>query len=163
MNSLQLSPILAIDEDRFSATTPWLARLLWLFSYSRVVTVDRKRQRITITTTRLWRWCQTQTIDFDHISRIVYQGQGMPSLMFWRYASDLVDGCRSAIFLISLALKDHSEVQPLFTIWENQPREHDWLDRLAGSAASPMRLGDEASVRVVDLLHDYLRVPIARH
>ncbi len=158
-----LSPTLSRDENRFSASTPTLARLLWLFSYARRVTVDRATRRITVTTRRLWLWQQTRVIDFDRVSRIICTGQAIPSLLFWRYLAPDSDTSEAAFFLISLALKDRGNDVALFTIWEDQPSRYDWLDRLAGAAPNEARVGDEDAVRIVDLLHDYLRVPIARH
>ena len=158
---MDLSPTLSIDENRFSASTPTLARLLWLFSYGRRVTVDRGARRVTVTTTRLWLWQETRVIGFDRISRIICTGQGIPTLLFWRYLSE-DSGGDSAFFLISLALTDPSDDVALFTIWEEQPRRYDWLDRLAGVARNDARVGDEDAVRIVDLLHDFLGVPIAR-
>jgi hypothetical protein len=97
------------------------------------------------------------------VSRIVYRAQSIPSLSFWRYLSlsdsDISD---SALFMISLALKDGEEL-PLFTIWEQQPWPSDWLDDLAGDRADAVEVGDEAGGRVVDLLRKFIGVRIAGH
>jgi hypothetical protein len=71
------------------------------------------------------------------------------------------DTSDSALFLISLALKEPDEELPLFTVWEQQPLESDWLDRLAGDRAGGNDIGDEAAGRVVALLREFIGVPIA--
>jgi hypothetical protein len=150
---LAIAPRLAIDEQRLTACTPSLVRLLWLFSYVRRVTVDCRRQQVTIATTRLWFLHRTRVLSFDQIDRIVYCGQGMPTL----------SGAEPAFFLISLGLKDRGPDIELFTVIEDQPQPQSWLDGLSGAARSPARVGDEAALRIVDLLHRYIGVPIARH
>ncbi len=147
---MALAPRLSIDEDRIRASTHPLARVLWFFSYVRRVDVDCRRRVVTIRTTRLWLWRETRVIPFARIDRIICCGQGMPTL----------SGSQTAFFLISLGLKDAGADLELFTVLEQQPHAHDWLDKMAG--AVPTRLGDEAAVQLVDLLHRYIGVPIAR-
>lgn len=148
---MALAPRLLIDEQRLTACTHPLARLLWLFSYVRRVTVDRQRRQVTVATT--WLWCQrrTRVIAFDQITRIICCGQSMPTL----------SGAEPAFFLISLGLKDGAPDIELFTVIE--PSSSRWLDSLSGAAQDPARLGDEAAVKIVDLLHRYIGAPIARH
>jgi hypothetical protein len=163
MDNLGLAPTVRADDDRLAVCTCGLARLLWLFSYMRQVTVDRQQRRVTVTTTRLWFWRDVRVIAFDQISRIVYRGQGVPSLQFWRYLSADAGGYESAFFLISLFLKDRQHELVLFTVWEEQPHPNDWLESISGGASDQARLGDEDAVRLVELLHRYIGVPIARH
>lgn len=150
---MALAPRLSIDEQRLTACTHPLARLLCLFSYARRVTVDCQSRQVTIATT--WLWCQprTRVIAFEQIGRIIYCGQGMPTL----------SGAEPAFFLISLGLKDGGGDIELFTVVEDQPRAYGWLDTLSGAASNRPRVGDEAAVRIVDLLRRYIGVPIARH
>ena len=161
MDTLRLSPTVSTDHDCVRGCTGWVTRVLYLFSYCRHVAVNRGSQRITVVTTWLWLFRSVREIGFDQVSRIICRGQGMPTLLPWRYLSEESEGYASAFFLISLALKDGEELT-LFTIWEQQPREHDWLDQLAGGASNVAQVGDEASVSIVNLLHEYLAVPIAR-
>ena len=149
---MALAPSLSIEELRLTACTHTLARLLWLFSYCRQVTVDCRRRQITIATTRFWFRHRTRVIGFDQIDRIIYCGQGLPTL----------SEAEPAFFIISLCLKDGADIE-LFTVIEDQPRRYSWLDRLSGARNDPARLGDEAAVKIVDLLHRYIGVPIARH
>ena len=74
-----------------------------------------------------------------------------------------LSGAEPAFFLISLGLKDGAPDIELFTVIESQPSSSRWLDSLSGAAQDPARLGDEAAVRIVDLLHRYIGAPIARH
>jgi hypothetical protein len=163
MNHLYLAPRFEVSAGRLHGCTPWFARLLWLFSYCRCLTVNRRLSRLTISTRRLWLWRTIRRIRFDEVSRIVYRAQALPSLNPLRYLSfDDSDASDSAFFLISLALKDSAEELPLFTVWEQQPHADDWLDDLAGNHAVP-EIGDEAAGTVVRLLHEYIGVPVAQH
>jgi hypothetical protein len=137
------------EENHLRGQTGWVVRLLGLFSYMRSVDVDRNRARITIRTAWLWIFQKERVIGFDQVRRIVCQVQtNLPSDF--------------ALFFISLVLLDGREL-PLFTVWEQQPRERDWLDKLAGQPRTDLLVGDEASVSIIDLLREYLGVPIARH
>ena len=163
MNHFYLAPKFEVSAHRLHGCTHWFARLLWLFSYCRCVTVERRLSRLTISTRRLWLWRRNRRIRFDQVSRIVYRAQGIPTLNVFRYLSFAnSDTSDSALFLISLALKDRGEELPLFTIWEAQPHDRDWLDRLAGNPALP-EVGDEAAGTVVELLQEYIGVPVSAH
>ena len=161
MNHLYLAPTFKISAGRLHGCTHWLARLLWLFSYCRCVTVERRLRRLTISTRRLWLWRKDRRIRFDQVLRIVYRAQRIPSLNVLRYLSlSDSDTSDSALFLISLALKDTDEELALFTVWEQQPRDSDWLDVLSGNRTVP-DIGDEAAGAIVELLQQYIGVPVA--
>lgn len=168
MDLLRVAPNIEVKPDHIHGCTAWAAQLLVLFAYCRCVTVDRQRQEVLVTTRWFWFWQSSRSIPFERVSRIIYRAQGLPSLSPARFltSSDL---CDSAFFLISIAVKDaaqdrlaHDELT-LFTVWEQQPRERDWIDGLAGVRSSPDRLGDECAGAIVDLLREYLGVPIASH
>ena len=159
MNHWYLAPDFEVSADRLHGCTPWLARLLWLFSYCRCVTVSRRLSHLIVSTRRLWWWRNVRLIRFDQVSRIVYRAEEIPTLNFWRYLSFNWDLSDSALFLISLALKDSTELF-LFTVWEQQPRTSDWLDELAGNRAEAPEVGDEAATTVVELLRKYIGVPV---
>jgi hypothetical protein len=169
MDPLRIAPNIEVQGDRVSGSTPWLAQLLVLFFYCRSVTVDRGRQRVLVTTRWFWILQFPQSIPFNRVARIIYRAQGMPSLSPYRYLSLRdTDVCDSAFFLISIAIKDAAEDRrahkelTLFTVWEQQPRQRDWIDKLAGIRTNT-RIGDETSGAIVDILHEYLGVPIASH
>ena len=170
MDLLRIAPNIEVKSDRVSGCTPWIAQLLVLFFYNRTVTVDRGRRHVVVTTRWFWLMQSMQTIPFDRVARIIYRAQGMPSLSLFRYLSMRdTDACDSAFFIISIAIKDAAEDKRahheliLFTVWEQQPRDRDWIDRLAGIRTNPNRLGDETSGAIVAILHEYLGVPIASH
>jgi hypothetical protein len=48
-------------------------------------------------------------------------------------------------------------------VWEQQPREPDLLDKLAGLRQDPYRIGDESSRAIAEILHEYIGVPISSH
>jgi hypothetical protein len=157
---LSLKPRLVMTAEALQGCTPWLARALWLFSYQRCVKVTPRLAHVIVSTRRLWWLRQVRVIGFGEVSHIVLRALPAPTLSLWRYLSDA--GPASALFLISLALKDASEVQ-LFTVWQAQPRQRDWLDRLAGSDPDDGRIGDEAAGELVALLRRYIGVPIGSH
>ena len=154
VDSLSLVPHIEVSAERLRARTALLAQALWLFSYERRVTVDRPARRVTIDTRRLWAWGTRRVVRFEDIARIVYRCVAPPS-------------ADSALFLISLALRSEHVELPLFTVWEEQPREPDFLDRLdqlaTGAPNDPSRIGDEAAGRVVALLREYIGAPVAAH
>ncbi|MDB6092280.1 MAG: hypothetical protein JWN85_5064 [Gammaproteobacteria bacterium] len=171
MALLHVAPTIEVESDRIHGCTPWLAQLLVLFSYSRCVTIDRRQQRVWVTTRWLWFWQSKRTIAFDRVSRIIYRAQALPSLSPLRYlallrSSDVSD---SAFFLISIAIKTAAgdrrptDELSLFTVWQQQPRDGNWLDELAGIKQDPRSTGDECAGAIVELLHEYLSVPIASH
>ena len=169
MGLLHIAPKIDVKSDRISGCTPWVAQLLVLFFYSRAVTVDRRRQRVIVTTRWFWIWTVERTIPFNRVARIVYRAQGLPSFSLARYLSlQNSDVCDSAVYYISIAIKDaaedkraHTELT-LFSVWQQQPRDPDWVDKLAGIRTNT-EIGDETSGAIVDILHEYLGVPIASH
>lgn len=170
MSYLRVAPRIAVSADRVQGSTAWAARLLVLFAYCRHVTIDRGRQMVKVTTQWLWLWKVERTIPFDRVSRIIYRAQGVPSLSLRRYVFGRdTDVCDSAFFLISIAIKATAnerharEELALFSVWEQQPREPDWIDRLAGVRTNLNRVGDETSGVIVEVLREYLGVPIASH
>jgi hypothetical protein len=167
MDPLSIAPKIDIGTDRVYGCTSLAAQLLWLFSYRRSVTVNRRTQQVTVTTRMLWVWQRVRVIPFSRISRIIFRAQTLPTLSFWRYLSPDASS-DSAFFLISIALKDElsgrdADELALFTVWEQQPRAPDLLDKLAGVRQDLYRVGDEASTAIVQTLREYLGVPIASH
>lgn len=170
MGLLRVAPKIEIGLDQVRGATPWLARLVVLFAYNRSVVIDRRRQLVLVATCWFWFWESTRTIPFERVGRIIYRAQGLPSLAPMRYLSvrnwDLYD---SAFFLIAIAIKSTPEDKyardelTLFSVWEQQPRELDWLDRLTGVRNDSYSIGDESAGAIVDILREYLRVPIASH
>jgi hypothetical protein len=169
MAFLSVAPKIEVKGDHIHGCTAWAGQLLVLFTYCRWVTIDRLRQQVSVTTRWFWFWKVDRIIPFDRVSRIVYRAQAVPSFSLMRYLLLQSDLCASAFFMISIAIKaaaddKHArEELSLFSVWEQQPRESDWLDRLAGVRNEPSRIGDEISGDIVDLLHEYLGVPIASH
>jgi hypothetical protein len=164
MAVLSIVPQIDADGERLHVCTSPFVRLLWLLSYRRCLTIERGSGAIRISTQHLWVRRRERIIHRDEVSHIVYRAQALPSLNLWRYVS-LDGGAASdaALFLISLALKNHADEEPLFTVWQAQPDSTDWLDRLAGAGPDAPSTGDEAAGSLVELLHNYLGVPIAQH
>ena len=156
-----LVPKLNVTPDRIQGCAPLLVRMLTLFSFSRCVAVNRRLRHVIIESRHLWLWRRTRVVSFDRIARIEYRAQAVPALSPWRYLSLSESGhSDSALFFISLVLENDGGEFLLFTVWERQPRERDWLDRLAGVPREAPRIGDESAGRIVALLRDYLDVPV---
>lgn len=170
MSLLRVAPRIDVQPDQIRGCTAWAAQLLVLFAYARYVTIDRRRQRVTVTIRLLWLWKMERIIPFDRVDRIIYRAQGVPSFSPWRYLFlQTTDVVESAFYYISLGIKataddKHArEELALFSVWEQQPRAPDMLDRLAGVRTNPNLIGDEVSGAIVDSLREYLSVPIASH
>ena len=155
-----LVPKLTVTEHRIHGCAPWLIRTLLLYSFNRCVTVDRGH-RVTIETRHLWFWRRSRIVSCDRIVKVLFRAQRMPGIGV-SLSDDDSDGPETAVFFIDLALKAPREEVRLFTVWQRQPREPDFLDRLAGVNSAEPRLGDEEGVRLVTLLRQYLGVPIGR-
>lgn len=170
MSLLRVAPKIEVQSDQIRGCTAWAAQFLVLFAYARYVTIDRRRQRVTVTLRLLWLWKAERIIPFDRVDRIIYRAQGVPSFSPLRYLFlQSTDAIESAFYYISLGVKataddKHArEELALFSVWEQQPRVPDLFDKLAGVRINPTAIGDEASGAIVDMLRDYLGVPIASH
>jgi hypothetical protein len=162
MNHLSVAPQFELSTDRLHGCTPWLTRMLSLFSYCRCVTVNRPLSQLVIRTRRLWLWRRIRIVRFEQVSRIVFRAQAIPAVGFWRYLSvGSAATSDSALFMISLALKDGREELPLFTVWEQQPDDGDPLNEHEVDPLQAAEIGDEAATRVVDLLSKYIGVRVA--
>jgi hypothetical protein len=171
MALLRIAPNIEVGSDRVHGCTPWVAQLLVLFLYSRCVTINRRSQQVLVATRWFWFWQSERTIPFNRVSHIIYRAQAVPSASPFRYLSLLPNSgtSDSAFFLIGIAIKAAAEDRrssdelTLFSVWEQQPRERNWVDRLAGIDQDSRSTGDECSGAIVDILHEYLEVPIASH
>ena len=172
MGLLHIAPKIDLNSDQIQGSTPLAAQFLTLFAYCRTVTVDRAKQQVVVTTRWFWYWSVRRTIPFDRVGRIIYRAQGLPSLSPMRYVTAYLRGADlfdSAVFVISIAIKDSADDRRarnelmLFSVWAQQPRASDWIDKFAGVRVDPYQVGDEAAGAIVDLLRDYLGVPIASH
>jgi hypothetical protein len=167
---LRIAPRIEVKSDCIRGSTALAAQCLVLFAYCRAVTIDRARRQVVVTTRQFWFWERKRRVPFDCVARIIYRAQGVPSFSPLRYVT--LQGStlgESAFFFISLAIKQTAEDKraneelALFSVWEQQPREADWLDRIAGVRINTNRIGDETAGAIVDLVREYLAVPISTH
>jgi len=170
MSLLRVAPKIDVQSDQIRGCTAWIAQLLVVFAYARYVTIDRRRQRVVVAIRWLWLWKVERIIPFDRVDRIIYRAQGVPSFSLLRYLLlQTTDVVESAFYYISIGVKAAAddkrarEELALFSVWEQQPRAPDMFDKLAGVRTNPTAIGDEASGAIVDLLREYLEVPIASH
>ncbi len=102
---LGVAPKIEVSADQVRGTTPWIVQLAILFTYSRSVLIDRRREVVVVTTRWFWFWTTRRTIPFRRVSRIIYRAQGLPSLSPMRYMSLAGwDWYNSAVFLIAIAI-----------------------------------------------------------
>lgn len=170
MSLLSIAPRIDVRSDQIRGCTAWVAQLLVLFAYARYVAIDRRRQRVTVTIRLLWLWKVERIVPFNRVDRIIYRAQGVPSFSPLRYLFlQTTDVIESAFYYISLGIKATAddklarEELALFSIWEQQPRAPDMFDKLAGVRTNPNLVGDEVSGAIIDILREYLGVPIASH
>jgi hypothetical protein len=170
MSLLRVAPRIDVHPDQIRGCTALAAQLLVLFAYARYVTIDRRRRRVTVTIRLLWLWKVERIIPFERVDRIIYRAQGVPSFSPLRYLFlQTTDVIESAFYYISIGVKATAEDKhardelALFSVWEQQPRTPDIFDKLAGVRIDPKAIGDEASGAIVDMLREYLGVPIASH
>ncbi len=170
MSLLRIAPKIDVRPDQILGCTALAAQLLVLFAYARYVTIDRRRHRVVVTIRLLWFWRTERIIPFDRVDRIIYRAQGVPSFSPFRYLFlQTTDFIESAFYYISIGVKATADDKhardelALFSVWEQQPRAPDVFDKLAGVSTNPNTIGDEASGAIVDMLHEYLGVPIASH
>lgn len=157
-----LVPKLKVTPDRIQGCTPWAARMLALGCSSRCIEVNRRLRHVIVETRSFWVRKRSRVVGFDSIARVVFNAQPLPTFSPWRYLSlDESGHSDSALFNISLLLKSGQELH-LFTIWQRQPHDPDWLDRLAGTP-DEIVIGDEAASNIAALLRQYLDVPLARY
>ena len=82
---MRVAPRIDVRPDQIRGCTAWAAQLLVLFAYARYVTIDRRRQRVTVAIRLLWLWRVERIIPFDRVDRIIYRAQGVPSFSPLRY------------------------------------------------------------------------------
>ncbi len=164
MRSLSISPRFDVQPDRLSGRTPWVARVIWLFSYDRRVTVDRARRQVSVATRRFWIWRRRSVIAFDRVDRIILRARELPGfgllgfLTLW-----MAPSTTSSFVLVALGLADGNGEFLLFTLWELERDDLAWLDALTSTLAGGEATVDEGIQDVVRLLQEYLAVPVSSH
>jgi len=164
VSHLLIEPELARSEHRLTATTPLFVRALYLFSYRRLVTIDRRLEHVRIDTRRFWLAENTRIVALASIERVVCEAQALPTgFSLWRffYSQDSGLSTDLAMFYIALRLRDARGEVPLFTLIESQPGDGTLLERLAGDA-DDVRVGDEGVTRFLAELNDALGLPRRR-
>jgi len=164
MRALIIAPTLDAAGERLVGRTSRTARLLWLYSYDRCVTLDRQRRVVTIATKRLWLWTSQRRVAFDAVNRIVLRAQPLSGLGVLSVLTlGIAPALEGALFFISLGLHDSHDELFLFTIWEDQGADSGWTDAIAGERAAEPSLGDEGAGDVITKLREFLAVPVSAH
>ena len=164
MRAFVIAPTINVAGDRLVGRASRTARVLWLYSYDRCVTLDRRRRLVTVATTRLWLWRSERRVPFDRVERIVLRAQSLSGLGLWTLLSlGVAPALEGALFLISLGLRDGRDELFLFTVWEDQSGGGDLMSAMAGERAPDPRIGDEGAGEVVARLREFLAVPVSSH
>jgi len=141
---LSLKPRVWVEGGNLMARTGWLVRFLSLFSYSKLVAVDKSTQYVTITTKRLWGFTSSKVIPFGRIERIDYSFGSM--MTDWSLFQGETDRLES--FTISLMLDDPHEKVKLFSFMGEGSVSTGWSGVLFGGDDVVDYQGDqEASSR----------------
>ncbi len=164
MRALVFAPQIEVTDSRFVGRSSLTARVLWLYSFDRCVTLDRERRLVTIATTRFWLWRSERRIPFDRVGRIILRAQSTSGLgLLGLLTLGIAAGIDGALFLISLGLNDGRDELFLFTIWEEQGGDDGVVAALAGDRDPEPRLGDERAGDVIGRLREFLAVPVSSH
>jgi len=158
VHHLLIEPELQESENRWIGTTPLFVRVLWLFSYRRSVTVDRRSRQVRIDTRRFWLAESTRIVPLARIERLVCEAQALPTgFSLWRFFITAGSGLSTdlAMYYVALRLRDDAEEVPLFTLIESLPGDGGALERLAG-VDDDDRIGDEGTTRFLAELRQYL-------
>ena len=158
MHHLLIEPELKLTDYSWHGCTPLAVRILWLFSYRRCVTVDRRVGQVRIETRRFWFASSTRTFKTDKVAGIVCRAQALPTgFPLWRALAldrPLVD-TDVAFYYVALRLRDSADEVPLFTVVESLPVADGPLTRLTGESDGD-RIGDEGTTRLLSQLREYL-------
>ncbi len=150
---LSTGPRIWLAGDRLMAGSSWLLRLLSLFSYHKVVGVDRSRQVVSIEVTLLWGIHRTKAISFDRIERIDYSFDSVPT--DWNIFAGRTDQMER--FTVSLCLVRPREEVALVSFSGEGAVETGWSGVLLGKDSIIDLSGtqDESSRTYVDLLKEF--------
>lgn len=164
MRAFVKAPTIEVTGDRLVGRVSRIARVLWLGSYDRRVTLDRQRRLVTVATTRLWLWRSERRVPFDRVERIVFRAQSLTGLGLWSLLSlGIAPALDGALFLISLGLGNGGGELFLFTVWQEQDDGGGLMAAMAGEPDRDARLGDENANEVVARLREFLAVPVSSH
>jgi hypothetical protein len=158
LHHLLIEPEIELTDYRWQGCTPLPVRILWLFSYRRTVTIDRRLGAVRIETRRFWILSSTHIINTDRVAGLVCRAQALPTgFPLWRVFTlerSLVDA-DVAFYFVALRLRDSGDEVPLFTVIESLPTQDGPLTRLTG-VSDDNRIGDEGTTRLLKQLGDYL-------
>jgi len=154
---LSVKPQVRILPEQLIARTAFLWRLLSIFSYSKVVTVDKAARTVVIDKRIFWLFTLKTTIPFDRIKRIKYGFDNFFSALtatrdiFWRRTDQL------EIFSVALELTDPADEVGLFNFFGEGAVMTGWTGVLLFRDSLVDYSGDqqESSLGFVELLMQY--------
>jgi hypothetical protein len=140
--SYLIQPKVWLADNQLITRTSLLVQSYTLFSYCRVVCVDKSSQTLTIKKRFLWLFSKIRTIPFGRIRKIDYSYRYFPlQFDFWRGISE-----RFERFIVSVVLVSPPETVKLFSF--SGYEEEGLVFYFKGSQ-------DSASRSYVDLLREY--------
>lgn len=158
MRHLLIEPELKLTDYSWHGCTPLAVRMLWLFSYRRCVTVDRRVGQVRIETRRFWFASSTRILRTDQVAGIACRAQALPTgFPLWRIFAQgrpMLD-TDVAFYFVALRLRDSADEVPLFTVLESLPVEDGPFTQLTGDSDGD-RIGDEGATRLLTQLREYL-------
>ncbi len=145
-----LKPKVWLEESRLMARSSLLVQLLSIFSYCKVVCVDRLYRTVTIHTRFFWLVSRTRVIPFNRIKRIDYSFSSIPtSWSIWVGTEDDIEW-----FSVSLELAETLETVRLFSFLGEGAVETGWTGVLLSDDSIIDFMGDQevTSRNYIDLL-----------
>jgi hypothetical protein len=123
---LSIGPRLEKRDGQLIARTCWRVWLAFLGSYERRLTVDPKRQNISIFRRYLWFFRRTKEIPFHSVKAVLYRYTDVSGNTNWAWWGQTYDH-----FTVGLQLHDFEEVNLFHFFGEgtfvNNTRLPDWL------------------------------------
>lgn len=142
---LAIKPKIWIQGEQLRARSSLLAQLLTLFSYEKLLIVDRDKEKIGIRTRRLWCFTSRRTISFARVHYVESEFGGLGTS--WGLTSEGFEATdQLECFTVWLVLKEPDERVKLFTFMGEGARETGWAGVLLGGDSMVDFSGDQEQV-----------------
>lgn len=156
---LAIKPKVKVMGDVLYARTSMVIQFLTLFSYAKQVRFNWNKRSIEITKRRFWALTSHQYYSFDDVKYIIYDyGSFGTSWGFGFRRTDEMEW-----YKLGLMLKSGKQVK-LFTFFGEGSVETGWLGMILDDDSALDMRGDqdEASYNYLELLEEFLQVPVNR-
>jgi hypothetical protein len=108
---LSIEPRVWVEDDKLRGRASFLLRMLSLFSYDRLLTVDRAARMVTVESRVFWFYRRSHTVKFDQIERIDYKFASLTTS--WSYWVGRTDQLES--FSVGLIIEGERDPLHIFS------------------------------------------------